>query len=348
MVAGIKVDCPKESYSFDASTGVLDISKDMADPSDCFAKASAQDGGSTFTFTFDGSSTIQSKNSKWGAIDLTESKCSTKLQAPRVAAPPVGKAFCGGVPGILKSNITVLSATTMEYHNNIMVAGINVDCPKENFVYDAATGVLDISKDMADPSDCFAKASAQDGGSKFTFTYDGTKITSKNSKWGAIDLKPCSSVERPQAVAAPPVGKTFCGGVPGILKSNITVLSATALEYHNDIMQHLHLHLRRQLHHPVQEQQVGCDRPHRVQVHHPRSGAARRCPASGEDLLRRCSWYPQVQHHCAERVHHRVPQRHHGRGDQESPRAAPSRMCPSPWSPPRRWARPSVAESPAS
>eukprot|EP01062_Namystynia_karyoxenos_P076746 TRINITY_DN757_c0_g1_i7.p1 TRINITY_DN757_c0_g1~~TRINITY_DN757_c0_g1_i7.p1 ORF type:complete len:306 (+),score=85.22 TRINITY_DN757_c0_g1_i7:329-1246(+) len=280
MVAGIKVDCPKESYSFDASTGVLDISKDMADPSDCFAKASAQDGGSTFTFTFDGSSTIQSKNSKWGAIDLTESKCSTKLQAPRVAAPPVGKAFCGGVPGILKSNITVLSATTMEYHNNIMVAGINVDCPKENFVYDAATGVLDISKDMANPSDCFAKASAQGGStftftlSKFTFTYDGTKITSKNSKWGAIDLKPCSSVERPQAVAAPPVGKTFCGGVPGILKSNITVLSATALEYHNDIMQvgHLHLHLRRQLHHPVQEQ----------------------------------------QHHRAERDHHGVPQQHHG------------------------------------
>ena len=43
------VHCPGEAYVFEADTGVLNIDADLADPADCFAKASAQDGGSRFT-----------------------------------------------------------------------------------------------------------------------------------------------------------------------------------------------------------------------------------------------------------------------------------------------------------
>ncbi len=79
------------------------------------------------------------------------------------------------------------------YFNDITIANIVVNCPGEAYVFEADTGVLNIDADMADPANCFAKASAQDGGSTFTFTYDGTDtIASKNSKWGSIDLKKAS------------------------------------------------------------------------------------------------------------------------------------------------------------
>ena len=130
---------------------------------------------------------MASKNSKWGSIDLklaSGATCSAaSLQKARAAPPAVGSLFCGGIPGILNSNLTVKTATSMDYFNDITFANIVVNCPGEAFVFAADTGILDISKDMADPSNCFAKASAQDGGSTFTFTYDGTStIASKNSK----------------------------------------------------------------------------------------------------------------------------------------------------------------------
>ena len=94
-IANIVVNCPGEAFEFKSDTGVLDISKDMADPSNCFAKASAQDGGSTFTFTYDGTGTVASKNSKWGSIDLKKASGATckaaALQAPRVAPPTAGE-----------------------------------------------------------------------------------------------------------------------------------------------------------------------------------------------------------------------------------------------------------------
>ena len=107
------------AFAFAADTGVLDISKDMADPTNCLAKASAQDGGSTFTFTYDGSGTVASKNSKWGSIDLKLASGATcaavSLKKARVAPPAAGSLFCGGIPGILNSNLTVKSATSMDY-----------------------------------------------------------------------------------------------------------------------------------------------------------------------------------------------------------------------------------------
>jgi hypothetical protein len=188
------VNCPTEAYVYQADTGVLNIDADMADPANCFAKASAQDGGSTFTFTYDGSGVIASKNSKWGSIDLKLASGATcaaaSLKKARVDPPAAGSLYCGGIPGILNSNLTVTSATSLAYFNDITIANIVVNCPTEAYVYQADTGVLNIDADMADPANCFAKASAQDGGSTFTFTYDGSGvIASKNSKWGSIDLK---------------------------------------------------------------------------------------------------------------------------------------------------------------
>eukprot|EP00660_Eupelagonema_oceanica_P004832 gene4832-19277_t len=149
----------------------------MADPSNCFAKASATDGGSTFTFTYNGADTVTSKNSKWGSIDLKKASGTTcaaaSLRSPRVAPPAKGSLFCGGIPGILNSNLSIVDEATMGYVNDITIANIVVNCPSEAYAFDASTGVLDISKDMADPSNCFAKASATDGGSTFTFTYNG-------------------------------------------------------------------------------------------------------------------------------------------------------------------------------
>ena len=138
----------------------------------------------------------------------------------------------------LNSNLTVKSATSLDYFNDITIANIVVNCPGEPYTFAADTGVLDISKDMADPANCFAKASAQDGGSTFTFTYDGSStIASKNSKWGSIDLKKasgatCAAVSLKKARVDPPAaGSLFCGGIPGILNSNLTVKSATSLDY---------------------------------------------------------------------------------------------------------------------
>jgi hypothetical protein len=102
------------------------------------------------------------------------------LAAPASAVDPpaAGSLYCGGIPGILNSNLTVTSATSLAYFNDITIANIVVNCPTEAYVYQADTGVLNIDADMADPANCFAKASAQDGGSTFTFTYriSGNKV----------------------------------------------------------------------------------------------------------------------------------------------------------------------------
>ena len=81
----------------------------------------------------------------------------TDVQA---VSPPEGL-FCGNLIGIIKENITVNSDSTFDYHNTVSVAKIHVDCMGEKFVMDA-NGTMDISKNLADPTDCLAKAAASD------------------------------------------------------------------------------------------------------------------------------------------------------------------------------------------
>eukprot|EP01062_Namystynia_karyoxenos_P060869 TRINITY_DN5263_c0_g1_i1.p1 TRINITY_DN5263_c0_g1~~TRINITY_DN5263_c0_g1_i1.p1 ORF type:complete len:233 (+),score=59.55 TRINITY_DN5263_c0_g1_i1:63-761(+) len=150
--------------------------------------------------------------------------------AAAVDPPPAGSLFCGGVPGILSSNLTVLPGSRMTYFSDIKIVSVVVDCPREPFDFQPDTGVMDIAQDMANPSDCFAQASARDGGSTFTFTYDGdATVGSKNSKWGAVDLKRASGASCHASFLGrarsdpPPAGSKYCGGPPGAPKVNLTV-----------------------------------------------------------------------------------------------------------------------------
>eukprot|EP01062_Namystynia_karyoxenos_P026093 TRINITY_DN20390_c0_g1_i1.p2 TRINITY_DN20390_c0_g1~~TRINITY_DN20390_c0_g1_i1.p2 ORF type:complete len:294 (+),score=83.61 TRINITY_DN20390_c0_g1_i1:77-958(+) len=124
-----------------------------------------------------------------------------------VRPPPKGGLYCGGIPGILTMNLTIIDGAHLSLNSVIAAADIVVACSSESFEYQHDTGVLDISKAMKDPSDCLAKASLQDGGSRFTFTFDGdSTVTAKNSKWGSVDLKVTGAGScRPEALhrAAP-------------------------------------------------------------------------------------------------------------------------------------------------
>eukprot|EP00756_Hemistasia_phaeocysticola_P013518 Hpha_TRINITY_DN15284_c0_g1::TRINITY_DN15284_c0_g1_i1::g.67069::m.67069 len=111
------------------------------------------------------------------------------VAAVGVQPPPNGAVFCGGIPGSLKGNLTVISEAFLGVLLEINTAGVQVDCPKEAFLFDSSSGLLDISADIVDPNDCLAKAAQRDGGSQFTFTFDGVNtVTIQDSKWGALDL----------------------------------------------------------------------------------------------------------------------------------------------------------------
>ena len=71
------------------------------------------------------------------------------------------------------------------------VAHFHVSCPNEPFVWDDSSKTLDISKNLADPSDCIAKAVTQQPKAKPSFTYDGTNILSKNG-YGTLKMKPAT------------------------------------------------------------------------------------------------------------------------------------------------------------
>ena len=88
------------------------------------------------------------------------------------------------------SNLTVQSDGLIGPFIDITMANIVVNCSGEPFAFQSDSGVLEIIKDLANPADCFAKASTKDGVTIFTFTYDGvSKLTSMNNTWGSIDLK---------------------------------------------------------------------------------------------------------------------------------------------------------------
>eukprot|EP01065_Artemidia_motanka_P026313 TRINITY_DN31233_c0_g1_i1.p2 TRINITY_DN31233_c0_g1~~TRINITY_DN31233_c0_g1_i1.p2 ORF type:complete len:243 (+),score=91.26 TRINITY_DN31233_c0_g1_i1:55-729(+) len=168
------VVCPSERFV--CSSGRIETAE-----AGCAAQAVA-------AMTYDGNGTVAVRG-KRGSARLSSAACGAAEQQPAGGAPPPGL-YCGSIAGILNSNLTVINATHMTYFNDITVANVLVACPDQPFVFQPDTGLLDISKDMADPTNCFAKASVQDGGSTFTFTFDGlSSITSSNSRWGAIDLQ---------------------------------------------------------------------------------------------------------------------------------------------------------------
>merc|ERR1712072_466130 len=108
-----------------------------------------------------------------------------------VSGAPTGT-FCGGVPFIISMNMTVHDDSTFDYHNNVKVAHKTVDCTGEKFTWVDSTKIFDISKALADPNDCLAKAVAQDSKSKPTLSFDGTNVVAKNG-YGTLKLKPCSA-----------------------------------------------------------------------------------------------------------------------------------------------------------
>eukprot|EP01065_Artemidia_motanka_P016136 TRINITY_DN1988_c2_g1_i1.p1 TRINITY_DN1988_c2_g1~~TRINITY_DN1988_c2_g1_i1.p1 ORF type:complete len:264 (+),score=90.68 TRINITY_DN1988_c2_g1_i1:89-880(+) len=199
----VLLSCDNEPFRYDPSTGVLNISADLANRSDCLAKGSKRDGGAHFTFVYDGAATITAANSHWGAVDLELAAAPSCDQSARMSArrrldealvvPPVGAVFCGGVPGIVASNLTILDKYHLSFNSVNSAAGMQLSCEREYFAFQPFTGVLDISVDLLNPLDCFTKYNVQHGGGVFAFTYDGdSTITAKNSKSGSVDLKRAS------------------------------------------------------------------------------------------------------------------------------------------------------------
>ena len=102
--------------------------------------------------------------------------------------PPSGT-FCGSLIGIIKENMTVHGDGTFDYFNDVSIAKVHVACTGEKFVWDGS-GTMDISANLADPNDCLTKSTASDKKSVPSFSWDGSKIASKNG-YGTIKMKPC-------------------------------------------------------------------------------------------------------------------------------------------------------------
>ena len=109
--------------------------------------------------------------------------------------PPTGL-FCGKLPFIIKENMTVYGNSTFDYHNDVMVAKIHIDCFGEKFEWDSANNDFNLTAIQKDPTDCLAKASATYKTGFPSFTFDGTNIVSKN-KYGKLKMKPVSGTQCP-------------------------------------------------------------------------------------------------------------------------------------------------------
>ena len=100
--------------------------------------------------------------------------------------------FCGKVPFIIKENMTVYDNGTFDYHNDVMIKKISINCLREKFVWDSANNSFNLTANANDPSDCLTKASATYNTGFPTFTFDGTNIVSKNH-YGTLKMKPASA-----------------------------------------------------------------------------------------------------------------------------------------------------------
>ena len=104
--------------------------------------------------------------------------------------PPTGL-FCGKLPLIIKENMTVYGNNTFDYHNDVNVAKIHIDCYGEKFEWDSANNDFNLTAIQNDPTDCLTKASTTYKTGFPSFTFDGTNIVSKN-KYGKLKMKPVS------------------------------------------------------------------------------------------------------------------------------------------------------------
>eukprot|EP01065_Artemidia_motanka_P042021 TRINITY_DN5555_c0_g1_i1.p1 TRINITY_DN5555_c0_g1~~TRINITY_DN5555_c0_g1_i1.p1 ORF type:complete len:309 (+),score=98.73 TRINITY_DN5555_c0_g1_i1:69-995(+) len=120
-----------------------------------------------------------------GAADVDFSGLTvapTPAPAPHVAAPTPG-AYCSVCSDGLcfPANMTIKDASHFSYYDP------QLTCVAETYTYSTATGALDISADLADPTDCFAEA-ANRTHSTFSIKWNGTHVAVANSLFPAVFL----------------------------------------------------------------------------------------------------------------------------------------------------------------
>lgn len=104
--------------------------------------------------------------------------------APAPAVPPPLGLFCTYIEGFA-ANVTLYTSTDGA---SLLTYGDTFAICDEKYTYIPAGGLIDISANYADPTDCFSQLKAKYGGA-FIFSWNGTVMTAKNSVFPALYLK---------------------------------------------------------------------------------------------------------------------------------------------------------------
>eukprot|EP01062_Namystynia_karyoxenos_P023886 TRINITY_DN19269_c0_g1_i1.p1 TRINITY_DN19269_c0_g1~~TRINITY_DN19269_c0_g1_i1.p1 ORF type:complete len:332 (+),score=111.30 TRINITY_DN19269_c0_g1_i1:71-997(+) len=132
-----------------------------------------------------------------GAADVAFSGSTPRpTPAPPSVAPPAPGIYCSVCDAGLcfPANLTVKDAKHFSYYDP------QLRCPDEAFRFVPSTGELDISADMARPSDCFAQA-ANRTHSTFRLGWNGTHLSVANSLFPEVFLVPSKPAG---GICAPP------------------------------------------------------------------------------------------------------------------------------------------------
>ena len=150
-------------------------------------KAASNTPCADFGFT----SYLETDTHGFGPVKMTLDMFKFPATALGAALSPPAGTFCGSLLGIIKENVTFYpDGASYDYFNDINIAKTHVACTGEKYSWDGATGAIDISAALADPSDCMAKSTAGAPKSVPTFSWDGSAVSSKNG-YGTLKMKPC-------------------------------------------------------------------------------------------------------------------------------------------------------------
>ena len=174
-VAGVPISCPREGYTFDDDSSVLNI-PGLDSKSDCLGHYASTYGigTSSVDMTYDQrQDTITVKVSAFGDDNRWSLKqVFSQCPAIRSALSAPKGSYCGGIPGIV-DNVRMDIDDESTFDISFKVFGQTSSCQAEEYSYDEGSGNVDVPN-LGDRTDCLGGVLSSFGvsPSQLTIGYD--------------------------------------------------------------------------------------------------------------------------------------------------------------------------------